>query len=261
MSAARSAANVKMRYFLLETVPGEGDPRLFPEEERHALQVLRVGVGDRIGGLDGRGRSWFLEVVAAGRRQLELRAVSDPLDEPLAGTPGAPLPWIEISLPLPKGGRAEEMVDRLTQLGLSRLTPLLTSRTAPHAREVSAARLKRLRRTAREAIKQCGRLWLPEIGEPRTVPLLLSRPGRRILLDPSAEQPLSKLLESHRGETWTRESPLLLIAGPEGGFDDEERESLEHSGVETAYLAPYTLRIETAAEAALAIVGASCYSL
>ena len=255
MSPPRRDRAAPTRRFLLETTPAEGPPRLLPEETEHALRVLRVGVGDRIVGLDGRGHAWPLEVAVAERRHLELRALGDPVEEPPPGAPGATLPWIELHAPLPRGGRAEQMVDRLTQLGLSRLVPLVTARCAPHAREVTAARLEKLRRTAREAIKQCGRLWLPEIAEARPLEPATRASGTRLLLDERAGQSLAELLSTTAGRGWwTQASPLVLFAGPEGGLAPAEVEGLRESGVEPVRLAPYTLRIETAAEAAVAVV-------
>lgn len=255
MSPPRRDRAAPTRRFLLEITPAEGSPRLLPEEAEHALRVLRVGIGDRIVGLDGRGHSWTLEVVGAERRHLELRPLGALVEEPPPGAPGATLPWIELHLPLPRGGRAEQMVDRLTQLGLSRLVPLVTNRCAPHAREVTAPRLEKLRRTAREAIKQCGRLWLPEIAEARPLEPATRASGTGLLLDERADRTLAELLATASGrEGWSRSSPLLLFAGPEGGLDPAEVDALLESGVKPVRLAPYTLRIETAAEAALAVV-------
>ena len=242
------------RRFLLDRTPEEGPPELLAADAEHALRVLRLGVGDRLLGLDGRGRAWELEVTRAERRGLELAALGDPTTEPAPGQPGAPLPWIEAWCPLPKGGRAEDMLERLTQLGLARLVPLVTERTEPQARQVSAGRLERLERRAREALKQCGRLWLPEVASAEPFASLLQKEGTRCRLERSAESLLpTALREARPASGWTREEPLVLIAGPEGGWTEAEAAALADAGVQEARLGPHVLRIETALEAALAV--------
>ena len=88
---------------------------------------------------------------------------------PPPGDPASSLPRVELALPLPKAGRAEDMIDRLTQLGLARLLPLVTERAAPHGRSVGEGRLARLARRAAEACKQSGNPWLPELEDVRTL--------------------------------------------------------------------------------------------
>lgn len=221
-----------------------------PADQQHALQVLRLEAGDRLEGIDGRGNAWELEVESADRRRLALKTLGPARTEPRPGDPGAPLPWIEVWCPLPKGNRAEAMVSRLTQLGLARLVPLVTERSEVQARETSPGRLAKLERTARESLKQCGRLWMPEFADPHDLSRLGAVEGTRVLLDPRAEAKLSRVLGC--GE-WTEEQPLVLVAGPEGGLTEAETELLESFGVLPARLAPHVLRIETAVEAALAV--------
>jgi len=242
------------RRFFLEVSPIEGAPRLADSDTAHALRVLRLGEGDRLLGLDGRGHEWCLEVARAERRELQLRALGDAREEPAPGAEGAPLPWIEVCCPLPKASRAETMLSRLTQLGIARYVPLVSERCEPQAREASPARLAKLERTARESLKQCGRLWLPEIALPRSLDEGLGPAKLDVLLDHDAEDSLARLLAATSEKEWTRERPLRLIAGPEGGFSPAERAALEEQGARPARLGPHVLRIETAVEAALAVV-------
>lgn len=246
------------RRFFLAGPPEGGRARLLEEDEQHALRVLRIAEGDALIGLDGRGGAWQLEVSAARKRTLELE-VREALDpEPAPGEPGAPLPWIEIWLPLPKAGRAEEMVDRLTQLGAARIAALATERTAPHAREAGERRIERLQRRAREACKQSGRRWLPQIEGPAELKARLSSlpaDARLVCLDPRGESPLARFLTS--ASDASRDSArraTILALGPEGGWSSAEEQRLEAAGAARVRLTPYILRIETAAEAACAMV-------
>ncbi len=244
-----------LRRFFLAEPPAGGVARLLEEDERHALQVLRVAEGDEVVGLDGRGGAWRLEATAVAKRRLELGVREELPREPAPGERGAALPWIELWLPLPKGGRAEEMVDRLTQLGAARIAALDTLRTAPHAREAGAKRIERLARRAREACKQSGRRWLPELDGPASIDERASRipAGARLaILDPRAERTLSALLTEPPADG-ANDTPLVLALGPEGGWDPTEARALEAHGAARVRLAPHVLRIETAAEAACAI--------
>jgi 16S rRNA (uracil1498-N3)-methyltransferase len=249
-----------LRRFCLARSPLEGEPELHEADREHALRVLRVAPGERILGLDGRGRAWELEVESVQRRGLKLRPRGSPRTEPPPGSPDAPLPWIEVACPLPKAGRAEVMLDRLTQLGLARLVPLRCERSEPQTRGASKGRSERLERAARESLKQCGRLWLPEIAHPEDLEGLLEKSCPRVLLDPAAEASLSRVLcACGPRSAWTRAAPLLLIAGPEGGFSPRESAALRASGALPARLAPHVLRIETAVEAALAVAVERCF--
>ena len=246
------------RLFFLDTTPDEGRPRLAPEDERHAVRVLRLSPGDELTGTDGRGRAWPLRVSAAGRGGLELEVAGALRVVPAPGEEQAGLPWVEVAVALPRGGRTEEMLDRLVQLGIAALTPLVSERVQGPLREVSPMRLERLARTAREACKQCKRLWLPEIREPlRTTQLPDVRQGAWLaVLDPAAAL---DVLEWSRGlvaddgaAIGTRERPLVVVVGPEGGLTEDERAGLRERGACEVRLGPHLLRIETAAEAAVA---------
>ncbi len=236
------------RRFMLEVTPEQGTPQLRPSDLQHALRVLRMAAGDHLIGHDGCGKAWPLKVLSVEKRRLDLEVSGPPESAPAAGQPGAALPWIEMHVPLPKGQRAELLFDSLTQLGLARLVPLVTERTPPHAREVGEGRRERLARAGMEALKQCGRLWLPEVGEPGSLVEVLASKAARYVLSPRGEASLGTALEGHE-----RGSPIWLIAGPEGGLTTAEEVSLVESGAQLVGLSPHTLRIETAAIAALAV--------
>lgn len=246
------------RRFFLDRTPDEGPPELSPTDREHALKVLRIAAGERLLGLDGRGHAWELEVLKAERRALELRATGQAWSEPPPGAPGAPLPWIEVWSPLPKGGRAEDLLDALTQIGVARFVPLLTARSEVQARALSSGRRERLERSARAALKQCGRLWMPEVPEEKEFMEALQGPATRFWLDREAPEPLSASLAAAGEPAWTRERPLALWIGPEGGWTEEERAALAASGATPARLGPHMLRLETAAVAALAVVVERC---
>ncbi len=232
------------RFFLDPQSPGD-KPLLADQELHHALRVNRLGPGDRLWGLDGKGSAHFLEVLDSTRRALTLKPLGESRTEPRPGTPGANLAHLEIGLSLPKSGKAEEMVDRLTQLGVARLQLLTMQYSADHARKLSPARLEKLRRASREAMKQCLRLWPMEISDPMPLSDWLDAERPTFLLDPRTDAPLAQACADHPSG-----KPLRLLIGPEGGFHPDELQRANDSGTQSVTLKGHILRIETAAELA-----------
>jgi len=254
------------RRFFLARAPDPGPPELLAEDVDHAQRVLRLAPGDRLTGLDGRGGSWPLVVARSEPGRLALEVDGDPEHEHEPGGAGSDLPWIEVAVAWPKPPRAEEMLGRLVQLGAAAVTPLGTARSGPHARELSDARRERLARVLREACKQSGCAWLPELRAGADLGSVARGPGERLLLDPGAGTSLSSWIHERAPRSpwpWTREQPLVLVVGPEGGLDPGEAAALaeagEHGGARALCLGPRILRIETAAEAALAVLSAACF--
>jgi len=253
----RRPDDATLRRFALTGPPDRGHVHFADGEVEHAQRVLRLGAGDPLIGLDGVGGLWPLVVTRAEARVFEVEVTGEPEREPAPGEPGAALPWIEVCVPLPRGERAESMVERLVQLGAAAIRPLRTERATPEARGEGSRRAERLVRTAREACKQSGRAWMPEIQPPEALAQLAQRPAATaLMLDPRAsESALEVLAASPLSGTAAR--PIRLWIGPEGGFSPAESACLDAAGARRLRLAPHVLRIETAAEAGLAVVVAA----
>lgn len=233
--------------FLLEGAPAIGAAAPLAEGElHHAARVLRLAAGDRALGLDGRGRAWPLEAFRGpGRRpEIELRVSGPAWCAPAPGSPQAPLPWIELCFPWPRPGREEALLERAAQLGAARLNPLRCAHTGPEDR---AGRARRAERVLLQSLKQSRGLWAPELQETLAPAQLAEFSGREIVLDPGADVALLARL------TPQPRAPLRLWIGPEGGFSPAEAQALAERGARPARLGPFVLRIETAAEAALAV--------
>lgn len=248
MSDAPASGAAMDRRFFLAAAPVDGRAQLVPEDTEHALRVLRLRAGDTLVGLDGAGSAWPLEVANAEKRTLELTVRGEPEVAPPPGAAGSGIPWIEVCLPLPKPARQTEAVDRLTQLGAASLRFLETERASEAARHASEARMKKLRRTVREACKQSRRLWELALEAPAPLESVLRAPGenRRVLLEPEGTSTLAD---------WARKeaeaSRFQVFLGPEGGFSPRERELLREHAMSETRLTPTILRIETAAELAV----------
>lgn len=238
--------------------PAVGTIELVDGDLRHALTVLRLAPGDRLIGLDGVGGAWPLIVSKRQARALEFEVAGDPEHQARPGAPGAALPWIEVAVAFPRTAPSEEMLGRLTQLGVAAITPLSAARAQRPASSELGGRHERWVRILREACKQSGRSWLPVLRSAEEPAALARRSlGALLVLDPRAEHGVSTWVDDHRDEsvwTWTAERPLVVAVGPEGGFEDRELEQLVAAGAERVRLGPHILRIETAAEVALAVL-------
>ncbi len=150
-----------------------------------------------------------------------------------------------LGLPLLKGDHSDEVVEAVTQLGVTRIVPFISSRSV--VRELSAARLDRWRRIAREAAETAHRGALPDIESLVTWEALFDRlDGETIVCWEEAERP-------HLLDVVFRVA-LSVVIGPEGGLTPEEIELARGRGATIASLGRRKLRAETAAMAAVAAV-------
>lgn len=229
------------RFFL--ATPPRGDGAILEgDEARHLSRVLRAKVGDAVTLFDGRGHAWEAKVAALGRDLVNLDLI--------AALPVAPPPAVAVTLAvaLPKGDRQKWMVEKLTELGVARLVPLLTTRGVAEATDSARSRLER---GVVEACKQCGRDTLMEIGAAASIADLLAAapPGTRALLaDPHGPPPEAATAEG-------TSAAILVLVGPEGGFTAEEVAAAEAAGCRRVSLGRHILRVETAAVAAAARLG------
>lgn len=257
MSGVSSAPRVPA-FFLAEDASLEA-PRLREEDEEHAVRVLRLAVDDGLDGLDGRGRRVPLRVARVVRGRLVLEVTGAVEEAPEPGQEGSSLPWFELAVSWPRKNRVEDMVGRLVQLGVAALRPLECRHRGPE--EPLRAATERLKRVVREACKQSGRWWLPVL-EASLTPARLAEVRSTCplaVLDPHAGLSLDVWLRSLRPSPLgigTRTRPIVLVIGPEGGLAEEELLALESRGGSPVWVGPHILRVETAAEAAMAVAGA-----
>jgi 16S rRNA (uracil1498-N3)-methyltransferase len=198
-------------------------------EAHHLAVVCRLRPGDRVRLFNGDGREYAALVREAGKRRVELEVTG-------AERPERELPFrLGVAAPLPKGDRAQFLLEKLTELGAASFTPLQTARSVVHPRE---AKLDKLQRHVIEASKQCGRNVLLEVGPLTDWAEFCRREGlprRRLLAHPGTGLP------GPAGED------IVVAVGPEGGFTEEEVELARAAGWQVVGLGPRILRVETAA--------------
>jgi 16S rRNA (uracil1498-N3)-methyltransferase len=237
------------RVFCSAPIPSPGESlNLSPDESAHATRVKRLGPGDAVELLDGRGtiaRGVIGPAAVGGRsRGVRVQVVEARVVPP-------PRPHLRVLSAVPKGGRPDEMVDQLSQLGAAEWGPLTTERGVVHPRD---GKLERLERIALEASKQSGRAHLLSVLPAATLAEAIGAvPSFDLVLwaDATGRPPNPEQL---RGA-----ARVLLLIGPEGGWSPAESATLASTTALTCLrLGPHTLRTETAAAAAAAVVMALC---
>lgn len=238
-------SETKIRLFV--NAPLAGGESISPGDLQchYLVHVMRVREGDPIAVFNGKDGEW-LATVEQLHKNLCVLTVRE------QRTPQAPErgPWLAFA-PLKKT-RTQFVVEKATELGVSRLYPVFTANTSTNRVNVT-----RLRSYAIEAAEQCGRLTVPEIAEPTNLDDLLSQWSenrRLIVMDCSSRgEPLLEILwpmgyDVRRG----REQPPGFLIGPEGGFTKTELDDLATLPfVAMATLSSRVLRAETAALATL----------
>lgn len=201
------------------------------EAATHLLKVLRLRNGDAFVAFDGSGVEVQAELVQT-RPQVIARITqrSWPLRESSCG--------LVVYLAVVKGERFDWAVEKLTELGVAAIVPMLSAYT--QIQNPSVIKLERWQRLAVAAACQCGRVRLPEICQPQSFSEAChAAKGQRVLLLPGQ----SPLTAASCGE-------VSVIVGPEGGFADSEVELAVARGFTLASLGARVLRVETAALAA-----------
>ena len=207
----------------------------------HLIRVLRARLGQEFdiatGAVVRRGR---IVTIQEGRVEFELG------DEVSV----AHIPNVTLLLAIFKFDRMEWAIEKCTELGVSRIVPVIARRTDAHLASAAGKRVERWRRIALQASEQSRRSAPPEIAAPTKLHDVVSHVTSvlRIVLAESEEQILLRDIFTSQpaGE-------IVLAVGPEGGWAEDELQLFQKSGWTSASLGPTILRAETAAIAATAI--------
>jgi len=212
------------------------------DEARHAHDVLRLRTGDEVFVFDGEGHEYRCEIseFTSGSATLKIIDEAQPLSRE------SPL-HLTLAVALLKGEKFDFVVQKTTELGVTRLTPLMTERADVRIREPADARKKgeRWSRIAFESAKQCGRAQLMLVDSPTNleeffrsitdVQLKLTYTARDG--DPHADLAKMDL----------KDARVAAMIGPEGGWSDDELKQASANGCKIVTLGGRILRAETAA--------------
>jgi 16S rRNA (uracil1498-N3)-methyltransferase len=229
---------MSQRFFVESPIGDSSTARLVEAETQHLAKVMRAKPGDEVTLFDDSGWEFTAHVSAIGKSAVDLNIVDRrQIDRELPHV-------LTLAVSLPKGDRQKVLVEKLVELGVTRLIPLDAQRGVA---EGTPAALIRLRRQVIEASKQCGRNRLMEIAEPLSLPQLIKETSEdecHVLAHPTG-RPLSELPPP---------TAATVAIGPEGGFTEDEVATAASSGWKIVSLGPRILRIETAALALAALL-------
>jgi len=209
------------------------------DDANHAIRVLRMQAGAEFMLSDGKG-AWS-QVVAqeVKKKSMQVQVLESGFQEPLATT-------ITVVQALPKGDRAKEAIELLTEAGVDRIVPWSSARSIGKGSDKFAI-------TAREASKQSRRFRIPEVTDVATTAQIceaIKISDLAIVFHESTPAKLSDQVSSHNVEH------LLIIIGPEGGITDEEIAAFTHCGAKVALMGRPVLRSAHAGIAAVSAVSA-----
>ena len=217
------------------------------DEARHLRDVLRLKAGDEVYVFDGTGREFRCRVVNIARDSAELRVEAEV-------EPAKPESQLQLNLcvALLKGEKFDLVVQKATELGVTRIVPLITRHADIHLRDERDAdkRVARWQRIALEAAKQSGRALVPEVSGPVSFESLMA----------GTKDAYLRLMFSERGggplsEVSGREvKAITALVGSEGGWSDEEIEGARAHDFHVVTLGGRILRAETAAIAVTALL-------
>ena len=236
--------SAKARLYIAADLNGGGSVDLTGGQSHYLRHVMRLGAGDEVAVFNGRQGEWKAAIGEGGKGPCRLEV--DRQTRPQQGESDLWLAFAPV-----KKARTDFLVEKATELGVSRLLPVFTEYSA--TRRVNGARLSA---HVVEAAEQCGRLTVPSIEEAMPLAAVLKKwPSDRTLLvmdETGGGPPLNQVLAMDgTGKEYGR--PCGILTGPEGGFAPSELDALDDlSFVKRTGLGPRILRAETAALAALA---------
>ncbi len=234
----------------VETAALQGDRvTLTGDGYHHVRRVLRLGPGDELELFDGAGLVAQAIIDGAPDRALTLRI------EQCRHQPPPPGPTVTLVCAELKGDKMDLVLQKSTELGVDRVVPVTTARSVPRpAAEARKRRQVRRHKVVREACRQCGRAYLPEVHP--SVPLVEGLGGHTgedafVLWESTGAGGLAGALAESAVE-----AGIVLLVGPEGGFTSEEVASARDHGFAEVSLGRHILRADTAALAAVTLAGA-----
>lgn len=229
------------RRWIADEVSGNA-AALTGEHADHLVRVLRARVGQEFdiatGAVVRRGR---ISTISEGRVDFELGEE----------VPAAAVPNITLLLAIFKFDRMEWAIEKCSELGVSRILPVIAARTDTHLAAAAVKRTERWRRIAVQASEQSRRAAPPEIQDAIKLSGAVNSPNDGALRVVLAESEQKTLLRDVLGQL--AKSEVTLAIGPEGGWTEGELQLFQKSGWISASLGPTILRAETAAIAATAI--------
>jgi len=214
---------------------------LSAEETRHLRNVLRLKAGAEIFVFDGAGREFRCQVQTIARDATDVKVT----EQVVAAQPESSLN-LTLAVALLKGEKFDLVIQKATELGVTRIVPVIASRADVKlsSEKDSERKMVRWQRIALEATKQCGRAALTTIERPATFERLIESSHKNSLIFAERE---GNSLATTLGEIQMSGATVTAVVGPEGGWNDDEIEQARNAGWQIVTLGGRILRAETAA--------------
>jgi len=215
------------------------------DRARYAGRVLRLGKGDSLQLFNGDGKQYDGDILTAKRQSLRVRISSA---EAVSRESSLGLHLLQ---GIARGERMDTVIQKATELGVHRITPLLSERVVVRLDEKrTRSRMQHWRNVVISACEQCGRNSLPTVDEPQRI---------ADLVDNSEALPACRRAFVPGGTSLRELGPrdgedVAVLIGPEGGLTQLEIEMTEAAGFIATGLGPRILRTETAGAAAIAVL-------
>lgn len=214
-----------------------------PDTAAHVAKVLRARSGDALVLFNGDGREFSAEIDSVrGARVSVAVGAANCVDRE------SPLELILLQC-IPRGDRMDFILQKATELGVTRIVPILSQRSVVRLDERQAqSKSAHWRAVSISACEQCGRNRLPNVDAPQRLIDYLGHeaPDRaRLVLDPAADA---------GGAGHESRGGVEIAIGPEGGFAPDELDALSTASFLPVRLGPRVLRTETAAIAAITVL-------
>lgn len=233
------------RFYALKSQISDSHITLDSDESHHLARVLRLREGAPVFVFDGEGSEWECQITNVGKHETELtvlRQLTDTVESPL---------HLTLAQALVKGDKFDLVVQKATELGITRIVPLLTDHSDIRRAEARAEqRLQRWRRISLEALKQCGRRRLVEISEPVSFVDFCDAGStdHKLIFSERGGRPLREIAADLQQVT-----QLIVCVASEGGWSEAELKTAETKNFLAVHLGARILRTETAAIAAVAL--------
>jgi 16S rRNA (uracil1498-N3)-methyltransferase len=219
------------------------------DQVRYIRNVLRLKTGDELILFDGQGD----ECKASIREFTTEAAVVEILKKRSLEKDALKITLIQS---LPKRPKMDDIVEKVSELGVHKIVPCLSSRSVPRLSDDKAKhRTERWQKIAVEASRRCGRADVPSVAQdikPFDEALKIEEQGLKIIF--WEEETALRIKEVLRDNTHAEISNFSIVVGPEGGFTADEVRKAEHLGYLSVSLGPLVLKVETAAVSILTIM-------
>ena len=233
----------RVRVHIDSPLSANSEFQLTGDPARYVGRVLRLGPGDRLVLFDGRGGEYEATILSLDRNSVTV-AVAEHIERDVESTLA-----IHLLQGISRGERMDFVVQKTTELGVQRITPVITDYSVVKLEAKRAEkRLNHWRGVAASACEQSGRNMLPMIDAPQALRPWMGdhyeAPGTRLILKPGSSNSIKSVDP--------QVDQLILLIGPEGGFSEAEYELAEATGFKAIGFGQRILRTETAAIAAIA---------